>query len=647
MRIQTHRAQLGVLLIALGLCFPTQLSARPSTAQKNSSAAKQHERAVRLRTALEGKPLKDRKLTEYEQVLEAFRRVYLISPRSPKAPASMVARAEVYLEMARHVDPKYFDQAIESYRDLLHEYPGSRSGQDALLTIAEIQRNDLGDLEAARQTFQTFLERFPRSRRALRAQTAIADLDQEIAQQAAAKAKGKPMPAPAARSTLPQVTNIRHWNTQNYTRVVIDVEDEVRYQEARIANPDRIFLDLYDSKLSSALKGKTLEVGDGFLKQIRVAQNQTGVTRVVLEVEDIENYSVFSLPNPYRLVIDVYGNPKLAKAAPRPEPPPPSKETEPKVEPSESAPVEKAPAKPAAPAAGKTVAPAAKPEPTVTEKAPAGKQTVARAQPPPPAPKAARPTKNGSRTMIRALGLKIGRIVLDPGHGGHDTGTIGPTGFMEKDLVLDVALRLGKLIEERLEAEVVYTREDDTFVPLENRTALANEKQADLFLSIHANSSSDASARGIETYFLNFTTDQAALEIAARENAVSQKSIHELQDILKKIARNEKIEESREFATEVQTALYRKVPHASHALRNRGVKQAPFIVLVGANMPSVLAEIAFLSNPGDERQLKTPTERQRIAQALYDGVVKYLQSLNSVKVALKHPSPPQEKADAE
>jgi N-acetylmuramoyl-L-alanine amidase len=245
----------------------------------------------------------------------------------------------------------------------------------------------------------------------------------------------------------------------------------------------------------------------------------------------------------------------------------------------------------------------------------------------------ARPTANGERSLIRALGLKIGRIVVDAGHGGHDTGTIGLNGLLEKDLVLDVALRLGKLLESRMGAEVVYTRDDDTFIPLETRTAVANQNQADLFISVHANSSSNPAARGVETYYLNFTTSTDALEVAARENAVSENSIHELQDLVKKIALKDKIEESREFAVEVQQALYSGL--ANRGLRNRGVKKAPFIVLIGANMPSILAEISFVSNPADAKRLKRPEYRQKIAEALYRGTAKYVSGLSGLKVASK------------
>jgi N-acetylmuramoyl-L-alanine amidase len=245
------------------------------------------------------------------------------------------------------------------------------------------------------------------------------------------------------------------------------------------------------------------------------------------------------------------------------------------------------------------------------------------------------PTSSGDRSLTRALGLKIGRIVVDAGHGGHDTGTIGPNGLMEKDLVLDVSLRLGRLLETRLGADVIYTRDDDTFIPLETRTAIANEHQADLFISVHANSSNDPTARGVETYYLNFTSNAEALDVAARENAVSEKSIFELQDLVKKITLKDKIDESRELATDVQQCLYSGLATRHSTLRDRGVKKAPFVVLIGANMPSILAEISFVSNPADETKLETPEYREKIAESLYRGIAKYAGGLSGVKVASK------------
>jgi N-acetylmuramoyl-L-alanine amidase len=234
--------------------------------------------------------------------------------------------------------------------------------------------------------------------------------------------------------------------------------------------------------------------------------------------------------------------------------------------------------------------------------------------------------------------LKIGRIVIDAGHGGHDSGTLGVGGIEEKDVVLDVALRLGKLLHERLGAEIIYTRSDDTFIPLETRTAIANKAQADLFLSIHANSSRDETARGVETYYLNFTTQPDALEVAARENAVSDQSIHQLSDLVKKITLKDKIAESHEFASDVQESLYSGLEKGNAGLKDRGVKKAPFVVLIGANMPSILAEISFVTNPRDARQLRQPEYRERVAESLYNGVARYEAGLSGAKLPIERAS---------
>jgi N-acetylmuramoyl-L-alanine amidase len=240
--------------------------------------------------------------------------------------------------------------------------------------------------------------------------------------------------------------------------------------------------------------------------------------------------------------------------------------------------------------------------------------------------------QTGSTSLVRALGLKLGRVVIDPGHGGHDTGTISKSGLMEKDLVLDIALRLGALIEERLNAEVLYTRKDDSFVPLEARTAFANDQKADLFLSIHANAGVP-SATGFETYYLSFSTSKWDLDVAARENAGSERSIHELESLIEKILKKEKAEESREFAMAVQSRLYKEMVKVHRQLRDRGVRRAPFLVLLGANMPSILVEIAFLSNPNEERLLKQESYRQRLAEALYKGVAQYASTLSQFQPA--------------
>jgi len=479
-----------------------------------------------------------------------------------------------------------------------------------------------------------------------------------------AKASGK-------RHGLAQVTGIRHWSTPNYTRVAIDLGDDVTYEAARVPNPDRIYFDLHGTRLAQDLVGKSFAVtDDGFLKKIRAAQFSNDMTRVVLDVNDVTEYSAFLLPNPYRLIIDIHGGGKTDVAAAslpapiqRAAPAAPTVPNTTAVKAGSSFDVAALSAQPGKVEA--TTQPTSQPISAVVKDRDGGVGTkasspdgvsasgatasgaapVARskkgkgAKDPDAGPaRAAVPTADGETSLVRALGLKIGRIVIDAGHGGHDTGTIGADGILEKDVVLDVALRVGQLLHDRLGAEIIYTRSDDTFIPLETRTAIANKAQADLFLSIHANSSPDASARGVETYYLNFTSSPDALETAARENAVSDQSIHQLSDLVKKIALKDKIEESREFASDVEASLYGGLQKGNSGLKDRGVKKAPFVVLIGANMPSILAEISFVTNEKDARQLREPDYRQRVAESLYRGVAKYAGGLSGARTATERAS---------
>ncbi|HEV2021274.1 MAG TPA: N-acetylmuramoyl-L-alanine amidase [Terriglobales bacterium] len=659
---------LAAALAALLVCLPAE---GKNPRRGRQLAQSQFETAQRMREALNGRPVKERAQGQYARVIEAYGRVYHYSPASPHANESLLAMAELLAEEGRVLGKDaYFEKAIDQYRFLRREYPGSSHRFEALFTIGQIYWEDLEQPQQATATFQEFLKSYPNHRLAEQAKQALAEIQKQarVFKKAPAAAKqekknehkdkqelkavaedtGSPQPEP--RSGRPLVTSIRHWSTPDYTRVAIDLENEVQYEAGRIADPDRIFFDLHDTKLASELVGKTFDVEDGFLKRIRVAQYQRGMTRVVLEVQDLAEYSAFLLPNPYRLIVDIHGKAPVktetaAKEKDKPAPAVAKPEAATKPESSKTSKTEAAPSKAEiakkaeaerpepAPGTEREVKATSKPTSGPTYEAVAPRGEGQRKSAPPSLGREARPTASGEHSLVRALGLKIGRIVIDPGHGGHDTGTIGHGGFTEKDLVLDVSLRLGRMLQDKMGADVVYTRDDDTFVPLESRTAVANQNQADLFLSIHANSSRDSGARGVETYYLNFTSSEDALEVAARENAVSEKSIHELQDLVKKIALKDKIEESREFASDVQTALHAGISKKNPGVRNRGVKKAPFVVLIGANMPSILAEISFLSNDTDERKLKTPEYRQRIAEAIYKGVAKYVDGLSGISLA--------------
>ena len=478
-------------------------------------------------------------------------------------------------------------------------------------------------------------------------------------------------PLLAQESTEPRhVTAVRFWTLGDVTRIAIETDGDFRVQANRLQNPDRLFFDLIGTRPTLGQKGTTvIPVADRMVRQIRVAETQHNVTRVVLDMQATAEATTSRLDNPDRLIIEVRVPDPTVPVKPPAKPPVEAEVVQPKPEARTFAPPGPRPAneisqKPVPPVvpldpppqvAAQSAAPspaaniASKPSPgtyrppaavalaKVTSLPPAP-TTPPSLTTPPPSQNAlpARRNSSGDRSMIRVLGLKVGRIVLDPGHGGHDAGTIGPEGLREKDLVLDVAKRLGALIEERLGSEVIFTRTDDTFIPLERRTEIANQAKADLFLSIHANSSTLASAAGVETYYLNFTTSKAALEVAARENSGSQKTIFELQDLLQKIALKDKVEESHEFASRIQGALYSFSAKSDAHARDRGVRKAPFVVLIGASMPSVLSEIGFISNAHDESVMKRGEYRQRLAEALFKGLSSYANTLSHFQVAQRH-----------
>jgi N-acetylmuramoyl-L-alanine amidase len=639
-----------LILVAMIVCL-----AAPARAERKAKAREQFERAVKMRTTLEGNPQKDRSFIDYKQTIAAYHKVYLISPQSEEVTPSLIAEGELYQEMGRYFDPKYFKSAIDAYNFLLKQYPGSRYRSEAIFSIGKIQKENLDRPDDAEATFKEFLKRFPKSDKADGAREALKEIvdarEDQKQQEAEAKAaqaaqtaqagqaaaaekrvqEKDPVPAikgqiaeqREATGRIPHVIDIRTWNAPDHTRIVVTIEDTIRYDALRIASPDRIYFDLHKANLTPALAKKTLAVDNGLLKSVRLAQNRQGVVRLVLDVDGARDYTASLLSHPYRLVIDVHASSPSASKQPNTTP---AKSVEAISDPK---PVAK-PTETVLVSAETKQPPKLDPKPAATPIFPRPKldaQKIAALRP----PAEPRTNRDGQRSLTRALGLKISRIVIDAGHGGHDTGTIGPHGLMEKDLCLDVALRLGRLIEDKLPgAEVVYTRKDDTFIPLEQRTATANDMKADLFISIHANSSHNHSARGVETYYLNFATSEDSMEVATRENALSQTSLHDLQDIIKKIARNEKIEESKELASDIQDSLSQRLQTVSQSQKNRGVKKAPFVVLIGANMPSVLSEISFISNPSDEKLLRKGDQRQRVADGLYHGIAAYLDSLNSL-----------------
>jgi N-acetylmuramoyl-L-alanine amidase len=690
-----------LLVLSFSFVFlPCRLSGEPSS---KSLAPELYDQAVQLRTALEGKPKRLRTSNDYQKVINKYRSVYHQFPSSSKADDAVLAVAELYQLMGSDLkDPRHFQKSIQACIFLEHEYPGSPYGAEGLFTAAEIYLSDLKDTSSAQEVFKDLLKRYPHSKRARNARARLDDLRTQL-RQAKRSTSPKAVPssindAPAealspqvaqapeggsktAETTLPTkshesprtsvkvslaeedarkpsvISAIRYWNTEDYTRLVINTDREVKYVEGRLDNPTRVFIDIQNVRLSPDLTGKTVVLKDGYVSKIRLGQSKETVARVVLDMDSFKTCEVLRLSNPSRIVVDVQGGAriKLSKSEQAGSPAwkvrhgepladelnlqvalqkgSVAKATEEKsavakpVEPSEPVPTKQERSKkPASDAAVKTeeIKRAAARE-TSSERE---SKSLARSS---------MPKSDGTRSLIRTLGLKVGRIVIDAGHGGHDTGTIGPSGLQEKDLVLDIALKLKTLVEDKLGSEVLLTRSDDTFIPLEERTAMANHSQADLFISIHANSSRNRRVSGVETFFLDFASSLDAEEIAARENSSAQKTVFELQDLVQKIALKEKIDESRELALIVQKSVTTQLQKAHSQTRDRGVKQAPFIVLIGANMPSILSEVSFVSNPSDEKLLKSSNYRQKLAEALCSGIEAYAEALGGIKTARNLP----------
>ena len=511
---------------------------------------------------------------------------------------------------------------VGSFEDLARLFSKSEISDDALSrggmlsADAFVKFGEAADRDTAMRLLTQLPSRFPKSpltkQAAARAQSLegarpTAPPPAPSASSATSPSSTRPAPTPSA-SSLPSASStpasgtvmlraIRREVLPQTLRISLELDREVGYYDERIDGPPRVFVDLPNTRAVEALKDATLPFPDGPVKQVRIGRQLNMRTRVVLDLDNAGPHSVYTVYNPYRIVIDFERGGENASSPPA--------------------------------ASQSTAKPSRPPAVMAASVNPAASVPVPRATPPAearPAPAAPPQNMKGNFSLARQLGLGVTRIVIDPGHGGHDPGARG-NGISEADLVLDVAKRLEQLLVKEQNFEVVLTRSADTYVSLEDRTALANKSDADLFLSIHANASTIPAARGIETYFLNFANNPDAEAVAARENAGSSRTMRHLPDIVQAIAMNNKLDESRDLATIVQAALYRELRKTNKSLRNLGVKQAPFMVLVGATMPSVLAEISFMSNRAEATLLKTDSYRQDIAEALMAGILRYQSSL--------------------
>lgn len=607
-----------------------------------------------------------------------------------RAAVDRVAPAAASDELDRVVRPAR--RVVADYEGVVRRFPTSGYSDNALLQAATLSQHlyarfgRAADRLAAQKYFDWLVREYPASplRRQARAAVRVLDTLVPASEKAAtvtrtASAPSRPAaPAePAAAATAPPpvatavaatapaaVATLRAIDRavlDSTVRITLALDRETPFSHEVLEGPPRAFVDLFGATAVEPLQDASIRYDAGAVRQVRVGR-RAGAVRVVLDLEGATPVSVFTLYNPYRVVIDAErpltarrAVAATASAAPGPAamPTPAPAVTAPNaavvVPPAPVVPVtvEAGPdvrlvderdadlsPRPAPPEVDEfappavVVAPAARAavvEPLASPPAPAPVPERAPVVPAAPAPTVPAANTDGSFSLARQLGLGISRIVIDAGHGGHDPGTL-TSGTNEARLVLDVALRLEKLLVKD-GFDVVLTRRTDTFIPLEQRTAIANREGADLFLSIHANASRDPKARGIEVYYLSFASNPEAEAVAARENATSAGGMHNLPGIVRAIALNNKLDESRDLAAMVQQSLTARLSKTNVGMRNRGVKKAPFVVLIGAQMPSILAEIGFITNRQEVALIKTPAYRQKIAESLQAAVVQYQRSL--------------------
>ncbi|RPJ57208.1 MAG: AMIN domain-containing protein [Acidobacteria bacterium] len=569
-RLMSLRIFAAGLLALGGLLSVVSGRDRDSARDYFQKARQQHEILLR-------QPESSRTLSQYNKVIFLYRRVIDEDPAFGGADDSLFFTAQLYDEMGRRFNKQqYVNRAEYYYRFVARDYPATRHRAEAQKRALALKR------PPATATAEDVEPVTP--------QSVIAVPPGAVSQVSEAPAD---KPAVADLPGLATLSSIRYWSNEDYTRVVIQLDREVEVLKEVLSNPARLYLDFQSCRLKSGQLARTYDVNDLFIKQIRVAKNRPGVIRVVLDYEDINTHAMFVLYDPFRIIVDTRGESRKARVATPKAESPQKMQTAEAVIPMES---------------------------NASDKKEVRKET----------PILPSPARQGDMSLTRVLGLKVGRVVIDPGHGGKDTGSIGPTGLLEKELVLDVALRLKKLLEERLGTDVMLTRAGDEFVPLEERTAIANQHGADLFVSIHANSSRSRRVSGAETFFLSFASTDEERDVASRENAASQRNIHELENLLRQIALTDYHTESRQLAGMVQTNLWTQMKPFQPRQKNRGVKKAPFIVLIGANMPSILTEIGFISNVSDEKFLKQDSARTTLAEALYKGVEEYFRALGTV-----------------
>ena len=596
----TRSARFAAVLMSAGLALAGTGSAFPEPGGVSQNAKQLYEAARQAEERLRGSESAMRNPDRWQAVARRYRSVVLSYPRSGYCDDALHYEGEIYRDAAERFDDRRFSvRAADAFTLLVRGYPASRWVPDALYEQVRLYAGRLDDDDAARRALERLRERAPR---AAETRMAAAILDPPAPPRRAAENETPPQ-APASRpagtaAVRPQpadppttVRNIRHWVGDSHTRVVIDLSGPTPHTEGRLTAPDRVFFDLHGATPDDELERRAFPIEGSHLRRIRLGVPEDNITRVVLDFSNVREVSVFALPDPYRLVVDIHGAPPV-QVADRAE-----EETAPEADDSPAGPTRKAAA----------------------ETPETGEEDSA------PLP---RPTEGGY-SLARQLGAGVNRIVIDAGHGGKDPGTHAGS-LREKDIALDIAKRVRDDLTER-GFEVIMTRDKDVFIPLEQRAFIANSREADLFVSIHVNAARNRRARGLETFYLNLATSADAAEVAARENAstgmVRMADVRKLVDQIVNHSRERGVPRTRD-------------DHAGGDRRERSrpgetsaeprLKTAGFHVLLGAQMPAVLVEVGFVSNREEARQLRSASHRKKLASAIADGVNRYAETLGQV-----------------
>jgi len=573
MKNRIFHFNLFILLIFLALSLTGASEALCRTSTKSATLL---HKADQCRKSLYGSSKKKKFRHNWLRCIDRYKNIYTRYPKSDQAAWALYHSGRLYTGLYKYSGRlKDLNDALRLHRRLVDDYGEHRLADDSQYLVGNIYYKYKNDPTQAYVEFLKVELKFPSGDMVPKAGKRLEELAIVLNKKDEKREKKR---TAASKSKLVAVKDIRHWSTPNYTRVVIDLESSVKYNhhllkpDPDIKKPRRLYLDLDNARVTNQID-KPVVIKDGLLQLARAGQYKKDTVRVVLDMESIGGYNVFRLHDPFRIVVDVRRHEKGSAR-----------------------------------------------ERTKT----AGKKRTARKG----VKKSDSPDDKIS--LARQLGLNVKRIVIDPGHGGKDPGCQSKGGSKEKDIVLRLAKTLARNLREELGCEVFLTRTTDVFLSLEQRTAIANIKKADLFISLHVNAHRSRKVSGLETYFLNMATDERSVMVAARENATSEKNISDLQTILNDLMLNTKINESSRLAHEVQKGMVTQVDKNYKRPRDLGIKQAPFYVLIGAEMPAILVETGFFTNPAEEKRLLDNKYRDTLAAGICKGIKSYVHSIDDV-----------------